>query len=379
MQEESMQEVFHTFANMVTMASVIIPSSAVLAGVVPRVGPGRALALALRSWVRRAKKVSQRDDATHTLRTMLQNLGEDQYIVVTGQRGVGKSVVVDTATQHTCGVVDVTVAPDTLQDVIVMRALSEITNSRVGFVDPRPSVRRVLWWYGWFLPRPIVVLRAGERMDSQSYANIPGAARELAGYGLRVLIDGSTNSLPSVVLKTLRQAVLELEPMPQNTLRSIPEYAGLLKVLRDESLEDVAWLVLGGVPAHFDVLRLLMACNEPAAYRRVIVNYILDEVGRAISRRGRMLAAHPSMKVVLDIFKTQNEVPKSLLTEKGITSPSPNKVLHVVLRSHDVTLVPADATMALVLRFCLSTTPSIEVLQKLLANNKGDCTDSLDH
>jgi hypothetical protein len=52
-------------------------------------------------------------------------------------------------------------------DIIVSRALSEIANSRVGFMDPRLSVRRVLWWYGWFLPRPIVVLRAGERMDGE--------------------------------------------------------------------------------------------------------------------------------------------------------------------------------------------------------------------
>jgi hypothetical protein len=310
---------------------------------------------------------------------MLQNLGEDQYIVVTGQKGVGKSVVVNTATQRTCGVVDVTVEPGTPHKAIVMSALSEIANFRVGFIDPRPSVRRVLWWYGWFLPRPIVVLRAGERRDGQDYADIPGAARELAGYGLRVLIDGSTNSLPSEVLTTLRQAVLELEPMARNIMLSIPEYAGLLKLLRDESLEDVAWLVLGGVPAHFDELRLLMACNEPAAHRRVIVNYILDEVGKAIDRRDTMLAAHPSMKSILDLFKTQNEVPKSLLTQKGISSPSPNKVLRVVLRSHIAKLVPADTTMALVLRFCLSTTPSIEVLQKPIANNKGDGTAFLEH
>jgi hypothetical protein len=363
---------------MATIASVIIPSIAVLAGVVPRVGPGRALALAVRSWVLRAKKVSQRDDATHTLRNMLRNLGEDQYIVVTGQKGVGKTVVVNTATQRTCGVVSVPVAPGTLQDVIVMKALSEIANSRLGFIDPRPSVRRVLWWYGWFLLRPLVVLRAGERRDGQDYAGFPGAARELAGYGLRVLIDGSTNSLPSEVLTTLRQAVLELEPMPQTTLCSIPDYAGLLKVLRDESLEDVAWLVLGGVPAHFDELRLLMACNEPAAYRRVIVKYLRDEISKAIDRRDTMLAAHLAMKSILDLFKTQNEVPKSLLTVKGIASPSPNKVLRIVLRGDCMMLVPADAAMALVLRFCLSTTPSIEMLQKLLANDGGDGAASLE-
>ena len=374
-----MQDALQTFANIATIASVIIPATAVLAGVVPRVGPGRALALAVRSWVRRADIVSQRDDATHTLRGMLRNLGEDQYIVVTGQKGIGKTVIVNTATQYTCGVVDVTVEPGTPHKAIVMSALSEIANSRVGFIDPRPSVRRVLWWYGWFLPRPLVVLRAGERMDGEGYAGIPGAARVLTGYGLRVLIDGSTNSLPSEVLTTLRQDVLELEPMPRNILHSIPEYESVFRVLREEGLEEVAWQVLGGVPAHYDQIITLLKSNEPAAYRQVIVDYILDEVGKAISRRDRMLAAHPAMKTVLDIFKTQNEVPESLLTVKGIVSLSPSKVLRIVLRSDCVMLIPADAAMALVLRFCLSKSPTIEEFQKLLAEDGGDGAASSEH
>ena len=373
-----MVDTLQTIANMATIASVIIPTTMVLSGVVPRVGPGRALMLAVRSWVRHADIVSQRDEATHLLRRMLQNLGKNQYIVVTGQKGVGKSVVVNTATQRICGVVDVTVAPGTLQDVIVMSALSEITNSRLGFVDPRPSVRRVLWWYGWFLPRPIVLLRAGERMNSQVYADIPGAARELAGYGLRVLIDGSTNSLPSEVLATKRQYVLELEPMPRNIMLSIPEYKSLLHLMCEEGLEDVAWQVLGGVPADYDEIVTQLKSNDPTSHRRIIIDYILDEVGKAIDRRDIILAAHPSMKEVLDIFKTQNEVPRSLLTEMGIVNPSPNKVLRVVLRRHVAVLVPADAAMALVLRFCLSKTPSIEVLKKILANDRGEGAASLE-
>ena len=373
-----MVDTLQTIANMATIASVIIPTTMVLSGVVPRVGPGRALMLAVRSWVRHADLVSQRDEATHLLRRMLQNLGKNQYIVVTGQKGVGKSVVVNTATQRTCGVVNVTVAPGTLRDVIVMKALSEITNSRVGFVDPRPSVRRVLWWYGWFLPRPIVVLRAGERMDSQMYADIPGAARELAGYGLRVLIDGSTNSLPSEVLATKRQCVLELEPMQRNILLSIPEYKSLLHLMREEGLEDVAWQVLGGVPADYDEIVTQLKSNEPAAYRRIIIKYLRDEISKAISCRGRMLAAHPVIKEVLNIFKTKSEIPEELLAEMGIVNPLPNKVLRVVLRDDFFMLVPADAAMALVLRFSLSKTPSFEMLQKILSNDGRNSIASLE-
>ena len=65
-----MTDPLQAIANMATIASLLIPFTAVLAGVVPRVGPGRALALAARSLVRGAKIVSRRDDATHTLRRM---------------------------------------------------------------------------------------------------------------------------------------------------------------------------------------------------------------------------------------------------------------------------------------------------------------------
>ncbi len=73
-----MADAQQAFVNMASLAAtVLVPSTAVLVGLVPRAGPGRALALAARSWVRRAKKVSQRDDATSTLRGMLRNLPDD--------------------------------------------------------------------------------------------------------------------------------------------------------------------------------------------------------------------------------------------------------------------------------------------------------------
>ena len=51
----------------------------------------------------------------------------------------------------------------------------------------------------------------------------------------------------------------------------------------------------------------------------------------------------------------------------GVVSPSPNKVLRVVLRDDCAMLVPADAAMALVLRHGFEATPSIEELMKLPA------------
>ena len=70
------------------LAAVAVPSAAVL-GLAPRVGPMRAIALALSTRFRRARYVSQRVNEVHTLRSMLSSVLPSQYVVVTGPKGVG--------------------------------------------------------------------------------------------------------------------------------------------------------------------------------------------------------------------------------------------------------------------------------------------------
>ena len=55
----------------------------------PRVGPMRAIVLALSTRFRRARYVSQRANEVHTLRSMLSTVQESQYVVVSGPKGVG--------------------------------------------------------------------------------------------------------------------------------------------------------------------------------------------------------------------------------------------------------------------------------------------------
>ena len=199
------------------------------------------------------------------------------------------------------------------------------------------------------------------------------AARELVGYGLRVLVDGSTNTLPPELLFTKRQLVLELEDMPLETLRCIPAYSRLFDVLRAEGLESAACGVLGGVPADYDELVTLLKGASYAAggepdYRGVVVNYLRAEIAKAIDRRDSLLVVCPKMRKVLGEFKVRAAVRKSLLTEKGIFVPSPNKVLRAVLNLVDggIMLVPADAATALVLTHDLNVAPSIDALLALL-------------
>lgn len=365
-----MEQHLSNLANLATIAALILPV-AVVGGLVPRAGPGRAIVLALRSRFRSADTASLRTNAMRTLRAMLVNVSKSAYIVVTGQKGVGKTVVVDSVTQKTCGVLSVAVAPGTPQDTIVTKVLSEVANSRLGFFDPRGSARRVLWFYSLFLPRPIVILRAGERRDGQDFADVPGAARELAVFGLRVLVDGSTNSLPVELLKTTREDVLDLGGMSWDELSSIPENAGVFGVLRTEGLEGLAWAVLGGVPSRYSQLAMQLKRTETQDSRRVIVSFLRNEIGSAISCCDRTLAACPAMRLVFDAFKDSDAVPESMLSSRGIVAPSPNKVLRASKIDGRVMLVPADPATALVLRCGLFETPAVEELLRLVKGAYG--------
>jgi len=91
--------VFESVAQLATttaaVATILAPA-AMAAGVAPRLGPGRAVALALRSHLESAgTRSSQRDADVKVLRVMTSNAARDQYqyCVVLGPKGVGEFVV----------------------------------------------------------------------------------------------------------------------------------------------------------------------------------------------------------------------------------------------------------------------------------------------
>ena len=71
-----------------SLAAIAAPPLAAV-GLVPRLGPMRAIVLALSTRFRRAQDVSQRANEVHTLRSMLSTAHKDQYVVVSGPKGVG--------------------------------------------------------------------------------------------------------------------------------------------------------------------------------------------------------------------------------------------------------------------------------------------------
>ena len=110
-----------------SVAALAAPPAAAF-GLVPRLGPGRAAVLALTTRLfLRASPASQRALDVQQLRTMLATAHKDQYVVVAGPKGVGKTCLVETATQFACGVVAVRVPAGTPEDKILADVFTALT------------------------------------------------------------------------------------------------------------------------------------------------------------------------------------------------------------------------------------------------------------
>ena len=85
--------------------------SVVTIGIVCRRPLGSALRLAIRSRLRllRLPECNRTSDV-HFIRHRLETVSPYQYIVVKGPQGVGKTCIIETVTNRTCGVVEITVA-----------------------------------------------------------------------------------------------------------------------------------------------------------------------------------------------------------------------------------------------------------------------------
>ena len=83
-----METLSHVASIVASLAAIAVPFAAAL-GLAPRVGPMRAIVLALSTRFRRAPDVSQRTNEVRTLRSMLSTVQKDQYVVVSGPKGVG--------------------------------------------------------------------------------------------------------------------------------------------------------------------------------------------------------------------------------------------------------------------------------------------------
>jgi hypothetical protein len=368
-----MEELAHLATITASVAAVLAPP-AIVAGVVPRVGPLRALVLGLSSRLfLRANPVSQRTYEVASLRSYLASQIKDLYSIVTGPKGVGKTCVVDTATEARFGVVSVRVPAATPEATIMAEVFTAITNTNPRAVEPRASAHRVLWWHRLIFRTPVtVVLRASERKPTEAFAALDSSARALThDFGVRVVIDASDNSLPENAKKTMREEVIEVGPMSRSVLESVPGLTELLSALKAAGLADVVWECVGGVPAKYiQLLRMWERAGGGVGrdLEAVVEPFLQLLFDTAIDNRGKNVCANTRLEELYALFREQNEVPNQLLEQWKLERSSPDKVLRLKWSDARRVLIPADAPTAVVLRFALTNAPNLQELKKMLCS-----------
>jgi hypothetical protein len=152
---------------------------------------------------------------------------------------------------------EVKALPSDNERTIIKNTLQELANPPFKFMNPLKSAPRVIFWYRLFtLGRsPMVVINAAERIVGQDYARLTGAVRTLVDdYKLRVVVDGSPNSLDETLLRTTREDVIDIKPMTKEMVWKIGQLQDFFKYAKEAGLEDTVFAVHGGIPSRYEKL-----------------------------------------------------------------------------------------------------------------------------
>ena len=364
--------VFKEFLPLIAAGGTVV--SAV--GLVPRIGPGRAVWIALRSrFAFRPNPESLRFAEIKLLRSMLADKDFGQgYLVVTGEKGVGKTCLLNTVTCKTAGVIKVKAQPQHSEDTIIKNTLQELANPPFKFMNPLKSAPRVIFWYRLFtLGRsPMVVINAAERKVGQDYAGLTGAVRTLVDdYKLRVVVDGSPNSLDETLLRTKRQSVFDIKPMTKEVVWQIGQLQDLFKYAKEAGLEDSMFAVLGGIPADYEEIwrnsKFDLQAGRDA--REVIGTHLCASISAAIGLVNESCGNdNTATAKLMKLFQETSIFTKSTLVTNKLQRPTPDKVFREVERDGVSVLTPASNAIGIVLQHSLSKKPTLDKLEELLKN-----------
>jgi hypothetical protein len=365
----SLAEVFlviKEFLPLITVGGSVITAGAGAVGLIPRIGPGRAAMIALRSrFAFKPVPVSIRSKEVNLMRRQIGWLSGQAYIVVTGQKGVGKTCLVSTVTP---GDTRVVALPGDSASTIIRAALQQLTRLKFDWMPPFDSAKRVIFWHWVFTlgQYPVVVIAAAERSANQGYASLTGAVRTLVDeYKLRVIVDGSPNALDESVLRTTRNIVFDVKPMTKEMIWKLGQLQDLFKYVKTAGLDDIVFAVLGGIPSDYTQLwdNCSAGLENGEDAREVIGTQLCAEVSAAI----KLVTDAQDMDGILALFdKDKNYISRQLVKEKNLTRPSPDKVLREVEQDDDFVLIPASNAIGIVLRHQLTKKPTLNELEELV-------------
>ena len=248
--------------------------------------------------------------------------------------------------------------------------------------DLSKNAHRVLWWYSiFFFKPPILVISVPERQSGHQYADVTSAVRSLVDeYHLRIIVDGSPNSIPPELLTTNRERVITFEAMPRELLESISEFQEFIHFLKSNGLNDGVWNVLGGNPAKYmDLEELFKSRVTILSKSDTATDVIIEEVKARIQSllisalNDIVLNSSSNTKEIIKIFREKkvSRLPKSELESRGYLVDYPNKVFCEVQRKDGKFVEPSTSAVALIINENIQDDPGVCALtEKLFQGGK---------
>ncbi len=204
---------------------------------------------------------------------------------------------------------------------------------------------------------PIVVIKVPERQKDQSYADLTAAVRELADdFDLRVIVDGSPNSIPPEIKATNRQLNIHVMPMERDQIAEIPEFSKLIEFLRKHSLENAVWDVLGGSPQRYLKLleKISISTMDDTADPDKIISEVKDFVHSILldALNENITYCSENTRKILKKFRSQkiSQISVQDLNQEGILLDLPNKVFRVVERDKQRFVEPTSPAVGLIIQ-----------------------------
>jgi len=221
-----------------------------------------------------------------------------------------------------------------------------------------------------------VVIKVPERLSGQNYADVPSAVRDLADlYDLRVVVDGSPNSIPPELIATKRETVIAVEPMTREQIESIPEFKGLIALLKSHNLDEPVWKVLGGSPADYLKLEEAIADNKLSlsdTASEKVVNQVKNHLQSVLSDSLNKYVVKSSLntKQIIKIFREKKitMIPIPELEAEGLLLDYPNKVFREVKTMEGWYIVPSSPAISLIIAENIESDEGVRELRDKLFN-----------
>ena len=234
--------------------------------------------------------------------------------------------------------------------------LRDITGIKFSFLDLHSNARRVIKFHQLlFRNPPIVVISVPERGLRQEYADVSAAVRGLVdGFKLKVLVDGSPNSIPPDTLSTERQVLISVNEMSKDQIESIADFNELIAFLRENKISDGVWKVLGGNPAKYvsvDMLyKSLIMKNVP---KDIIVGEIKKHIYSVLlsTLTSIILNCSANTKNIIEMFRERKmtRIAMSELKADGVSLDYPNKVFREATYYDDCYIEPTSSAVTLII------------------------------